>query len=55
MLGLAHRAFPGAFAADERRLLDQVRWSADFLLACRYEPGSLVAYTSAPGACKGGQ
>jgi len=51
-LALAHRQFPEAFSASgqEQRLLEQLRWSADFLAACRYQEGSLVAYTSMPGA-----
>lgn len=51
VLALSHRAFGAGYAASgqQQRLFDQLRWSADFLAACRYEPGSLVAYTSMPG------
>lgn len=53
-LAWAFLRFPEAFAASNttQRTLNSIKHEADFVVAARYEPGALVAYTSAPGGLK---
>ena len=51
VLALGRRSFGAGYAASgqQPRLVEQLRWSAAFLAACRYARGALVACTSTPG------
>lgn len=50
-LAWALLSFPSGFMSTNStaRARAAIAWGADFVSAARYEPGSFVAYTSAPG------